>query len=318
MLPTPVTGVRLADAVKVFLDTIVARNTRATYAAASDRLVKDFGPDTNVALLAGEPDRVAGRFVYVWGNKSAKTFNIRLTALGSACAYWRRQEWLDGDPLVRLRARPTPPDHSRALSEAEIAEIFALDVALRERVLWHLLYETSAGAEEVLMLDVADLDAVNRCATVTRKGGVKDVIAWQTGTARLLPRMLAGRHTGPVVPDRPQGAALGRPHRPRPDHGVRPVVVSAGGRAVRDPHRAHDTRAVHAAPAAAFPVDARRGERRVHTDADGVVRAHLGTLAGQVREGVCRGPQALAGADRSCLPPKRPLTATFVAVRAGY
>ena len=34
VLPTPVTGVRLADAVRVFLDTIVARNTRATYAAA--------------------------------------------------------------------------------------------------------------------------------------------------------------------------------------------------------------------------------------------------------------------------------------------
>lgn len=199
MLPTPVTGVRLADAVKVFLGTIRARNTRTTYAAVLDRLVKDFGPDTNVALLAGEPDRVAGWFVYVWGNKSAKTFNTRLTALGSACAYWRKQEWLnDGDPLVRLRARPTPPDHSRALSETEIAEIAALDVALRERVLWHLLYETSARAEEVLMLDVPDMDAANRCATVTRKGGAKDVIAWQTGTARLLPRMLAGRRTGPL------------------------------------------------------------------------------------------------------------------------
>ena len=198
MLPTPVASVRLADAVKVFLDTIVARNTRATYAAALDRLVKDFGPDTNVALLSGEPDRVAGWFVYVWGNKSAKTFNVRLTALGSACAYWRKQEWLDGDPLVRLQTRSTPPDHSRALREAEIAEIFTLDVALRERVLWHLLYETSARAEEALMLDVPDLDTVNRCAAVTRKGGAKDVIAWQSGAARLLPRMLAGRRTGPV------------------------------------------------------------------------------------------------------------------------
>ena len=198
MLPTLVTGVRLADAAKVFLDTFVTRNTRVTYAAALDRLVADFGPDTNVALLAGEPDRVAGWFVCMWGNKSAKTFNVRLTALGSACAYWREQEWLVGDPLARLRARSTPPDHSRALSENEIAEIFALDVSLRERVLWQLLYETSARAEEVLMLDVPDLDTVNRCATVTRKGGAKDVIAWQTGAARLLPRMLAGRRTGPV------------------------------------------------------------------------------------------------------------------------
>ena len=31
-----------------------------------------------------------------------------------------------------------------------------------------------------------------------RKGGAVDVIVWQTGTARLLPRLLKGRKTGPV------------------------------------------------------------------------------------------------------------------------
>lgn len=48
------------------------------------------------------------------------------------------------------------------------------------------------------MLDVPDLDTANRCAVVTRKGGAREVIAWQTGTARLLPRMLAGRRSGPL------------------------------------------------------------------------------------------------------------------------
>ncbi|MGH3700934.1 MAG: tyrosine-type recombinase/integrase, partial [Pseudonocardiaceae bacterium] len=43
-----------------------------------------------------------------------------------------------------------------------------------------------------------DLDTANRCAVVVRKGGARDVIVWQTGTARLLPRMLAGRRRGPV------------------------------------------------------------------------------------------------------------------------
>jgi hypothetical protein len=37
-------------------------------------------------------DRLAGWFTFVWGGRAAKTFNTRLTALGSACAYWRRQE----------------------------------------------------------------------------------------------------------------------------------------------------------------------------------------------------------------------------------
>lgn len=197
-LPSPASGVRLADAVRIYLATITVPNTRATYAAALDRLVTDFGADTNVGLLGSEPDRVSGWFTFVWGAQSAKTFNIRLTALGSACGYWRAQDWLDGDPLVRLRARPAPPDTSKALSRDRVAQILGSDAALRDRVLWHMLYESSARAEEVLMLDVPDLDTANGCAVVTRKGGARDLIAWQTGTARLLPRMLAGRKSGPL------------------------------------------------------------------------------------------------------------------------
>jgi integrase len=195
-LQTPTSGVRLADASKVFLGTISVANTRRGYAVVLDRLVRDFGADGNVALL--DPDRVAGWFTFVWGGAATTTFNVRLASLRSACEYWRDQGWLAGDPLVRLRARPAPPDTSKALSRQRVADILGLVAPLRERVLWHMLYESSARAEEVLMLDVPDLEAANRCAVVTRKGGARDVIAWQTGTARLLPRLLAGRRTGPV------------------------------------------------------------------------------------------------------------------------
>src|SRR5664280_254912 len=80
-LPTRPAGVRLADAVKVFLDTIPATNTRRGYGIVLNRLVADFGADTNVALLVLEPDRVSGWFTFVWDNKAATTFNVRLAAL---------------------------------------------------------------------------------------------------------------------------------------------------------------------------------------------------------------------------------------------
>ena len=42
-----------------------------------------------------------------------------------------------------------------------------------------------------------------------RKGGAIDIIVWQTGTARLLPRLLKGRKTGPVfLTDRRARVAL--------------------------------------------------------------------------------------------------------------
>ena len=198
IFPASVSGVRLADAVTVFLGTIPAANTRRGYGVVLNRLVADFGADTNVALLDQEQDRVGAWFTFVWGSKAATTFNVRLAALRSACEYWREQTWLIGDPLVRLRARPAPPDTSKALTKDRVAEILGSDAPLRERVLWHMLYESSARAEEVLMLDVVQLDTTNRCAVVTRKGGARDLIAWQTGTARLLPRLLSGRKTGPV------------------------------------------------------------------------------------------------------------------------
>lgn len=69
---------------------------------------------------------------------------------------------------------------------------------MRERTLWALLYESAARAQEVLLLDVADLDRPNRRAVVRRKGGSVDEITWQTRTARLLARHLTVRTRGPV------------------------------------------------------------------------------------------------------------------------
>lgn len=68
----------------------------------------------------------------------------------------------------------------------------------REKALWRLLYESAARAAEVLALDVADVDLANKRARVRSKGGATDWVFWQTGAAQLLPRLLAGRHNGPV------------------------------------------------------------------------------------------------------------------------
>jgi integrase/recombinase XerC/integrase/recombinase XerD len=192
-------GVGLALAVATFLGTITVANTRRAYAAVLDRLVTEFGPVADVRLLGADPDRVAAWFDSIWGDAAPRTFNARLAAAGSACAYWADQGWLTGDPLVRTRTRPVPGGPPRALSRTEVEQVLGLDgVPLREKVLWNWLYESAARAQEVLALDIPDLDPANRQGRVVRKGGALDTISWQTGTARLLPRLLAGRRTGPV------------------------------------------------------------------------------------------------------------------------
>jgi integrase len=61
-----------------------------------------------------------------------------------------------------------------------------------------MLYETAARAEELLSLNIEDLDLEFRRGRVTSKGGAIEYVHWATGTARLLPRLLRGRTSGPV------------------------------------------------------------------------------------------------------------------------
>ena len=143
---------------------------------------------------------MAGWFTRQWGQAAPSTWNRNLDAIRSAQRYWQDQGWMNATDLTSaLRRRQQAADRSRALSRADVERLLTReDISNRERTLWRLLYETAARSAEVLRLDVEDLDLPNRKAKVRRKGGAIDVIVWQTGTARLLPRLLKGRKTGPV------------------------------------------------------------------------------------------------------------------------
>lgn len=172
------------------------RNTRRTYAVTL-RLFEERFSGTAVEDL--DPDEVAEWFTGRWADSSPSRWNGARSALRAAVAYWQDQGWLTGDPLTRLQRRAIAPDRDRALSRAEVEELLARkDISLRDKVLWQLLYESAARSAEVLALDVEDLDLPGHCARVRRKGGAMDVIVWQSGTARLLPRLLKGRTSGPV------------------------------------------------------------------------------------------------------------------------
>jgi site-specific recombinase XerD len=101
-----------------------------------------------VTELEGEAgaDRVAAWFADRRGAAAAGTVKARLDALGSACAWWREQGWLTGDPLRRIRRRARTPDRTRALGRAEVEALLAHPVlGLRERTLYRLLYQSAGG-----------------------------------------------------------------------------------------------------------------------------------------------------------------------------
>jgi integrase len=197
-------GPTLAAAVTAYLATLDHPETSGThrvYAGTLRALRAQLGGDLPVAELADPAvaERLTAWFTDRWGQKAPATFNRNLDTLRATVGYWVEQDWLARDPTRALRRRARPPDRTRALSRDQIQQLWLLpDLDLRERTFWRMLYETAARASELLALEVDGLDRGNRCARVRRKGGAADVIVWQTGTARLLARLLRGRTGGPV------------------------------------------------------------------------------------------------------------------------
>ena len=189
----------LGHAISAYLATLAGAErggTRRVYGRVLRRAEREFGTAAPAGLDA---ETFAAWFTSQWAGRAPATWNGALDAFRAAAGYWADQGWITADPSRLLRRRKPRPDRSRALSRAEIDQLLTReDIALRERTLWRMLYETAARSAELLALDVEDLDLPNRRARVRRKGGTVDWVVWQTGTARLLPRLLAGRKTGPL------------------------------------------------------------------------------------------------------------------------
>jgi integrase/recombinase XerC/integrase/recombinase XerD len=175
----------------------LALSTRRVYRASLTSLVAGLGPATEVSELSGP--MLASWFRGRYATAAPATWNRELATVRAAVGWWRRCGWLAVDPTDGLERRRERVDRTRALTRGQVERLFARrDLPLRERTLWRLLYETAARASELLALDVQDLDLVNRRARVRSKGGAVEWVFWQTGSAQLLPRLLAGRTGGPV------------------------------------------------------------------------------------------------------------------------
>ncbi|SDL28762.1 RNA polymerase subunit sigma-70 [Nonomuraea jiangxiensis] len=187
----PTTGA----AVVRFLDSVTAATTRAGYAETLARLTTVAGPRHPVAALT--PEHYAA-VMDRWQAAAAATWNRHLSALTSFTTWARRHDLLTTDPARRLERRRTARG-DRSIPRPRLEPLFTDTThALRERVLWRLLYDTAARAEEILALNVEDLDLEHRRAPVVAKGGAVEYVHWAAPAARLLPGLLAGRTSGPV------------------------------------------------------------------------------------------------------------------------
>jgi hypothetical protein len=239
----------LAAAIAAFCDHAdLAPTTRRVYRASLAALVDGLGPTRPTPELTAE--RLEGWFRARYAAAAPATWNRELATLRSAVGWWHANGWppVAGDPTTGLARRREHPNRTRALTRGQLEALWRRsDLRLRDTALWRLLYETAARTSEALNLDVGDLDLANKRARVAAKGGAVEWVHWQTPTARLLARLVAGRTSGPVfladpAPTRPVPAgdldpASGPPavtrlpgaHQVRDDERAHPALVVAGG-----------------------------------------------------------------------------------------
>jgi hypothetical protein len=98
----------------------------------------------------------------------------------------------------RARAGRRPPAQPSLIRAPAKCGSPGATARARAKVLWRLPYETRRAHRRLLSLDVEDVDLENRRAVVGSKGGDIELLHFQTGSARLLPRLIAGRACGPL------------------------------------------------------------------------------------------------------------------------
>ncbi|MFE7869444.1 tyrosine-type recombinase/integrase [Micromonospora humida] len=170
--PTPT----FAHAVQTFLVAHTANGAwssgstvkyRQTLTALAGTPVSD-----NVAALDTGPGAAALARAYpaAFGTTVPATRVRHLSTLRSALAWWREPAgWIARDPTAGWVRPKVTVDTTPALTRDQVAALWRLDVGLRDKTLWRLLYETVARAEETLTLDVSDLGLASKRARVVFK-----------------------------------------------------------------------------------------------------------------------------------------------------
>ncbi len=180
-------GATLGQAARDFLarDDLDAVTIRS-YGQTLRRMCLTLGEHMPLASLTA--DQVARVFATAWDEAAAKTWNRHRSAVRSFGA------WASMDLATGLDRRAETRPRAETIGSAQLDALWSRpDLPLRERTLWRLLHESAAAVTAVLSLNVEHLDLDDRRA---RAGDAW--VSWRSGTARLLPHLLAGRTRGPL------------------------------------------------------------------------------------------------------------------------
>jgi hypothetical protein len=180
---------------------------RSTYTETLRRLREATGDQLPVAALTPE---IYEQTMARCDQGAANTWNKHLSTLTSFTAYCRRQDWLTTDPGRRLERRKVSWTRDKAIPRTRLDRLFTDDRnPLRDR---------GRGGCSTRPAPAPKRSSASTCPTSTwssdapwspRRAAIAPTCTGNP-TARLLPRLLAGRTTGPVFLADRRAPAAGR------------------------------------------------------------------------------------------------------------
>jgi integrase len=198
----------LRAAVDAFLAKPCSQRTHRTYARTLNHLIQAVGPERPLAGLSS--DELAEAVTALWGSLAPRTWNRQVATVRSLLSWCRRHRWPIGGLELQVDRRQVGEHETKVISLHELERLWSSPgIPIRERALWRLLYDSAGRAEDALRLNVPGLDLVNRRAQARTSSGHWRPLHFQTGAARLLAELIAGRSEGPVF------IAYRRPNSPR-------------------------------------------------------------------------------------------------------
>jgi len=132
-------------------------------------------------------------------NNSSRTIGRRLSALRTLCEYLIREDLLQNNPAVDVRAPKTRHQLPQTLDVDQVSQLLECSVSgpllIRDQALLELLYSSGLRLSESVALDVSDLDLNTGIVRVTGKGRKTRIVPVGKKAQGALRRWLETRQT---------------------------------------------------------------------------------------------------------------------------
>ncbi len=160
----------------LWLEDGLAKNTLEAYRRDMVLFSAWLGSERDKSLLQAGPDDLNAYFAARHADTKAASANRRLSVFKRFYRHALRQNLIQADPCLKLKAAKQPPRIPKVLSEAQVEALLAAPaveapLGLRDRTMLELMYASGLRVSELVLLKTVEVGMNEGVLRITGKGG---------------------------------------------------------------------------------------------------------------------------------------------------